>query len=312
MDRRMFRTACMLLPIMILPGCASSSPEAFVEANKQPPRPAPPALVQSSPLAKNRVQQVPGEHEAEVAATPWRVIEKANRASTQNPDMTGFFNAIMLYDYVPGSLYQVYAAPLRLTDIQLQPGEKLVGKPAAGDTVRWILGTGKSKVEGQDQQHIYVKATRPGLKTTLVVTTDRRTYHIELHSYRETYMAAVQWRYPDDELHIPGGPFREDTVASNVDIRSLDFGYEVRVKRGRNLDWKPLKVFDDGRKTFIQFPEDMLTKEAPVLFVVSKSGETQLVNYRVKDEYFVVDRLFRKAELRLGSKDQDIVRITKI
>ena len=96
-----------------------------------------------------------------------------------------------------------------------------------------------------------------------------------------------------------------------MNLASLDFGYRVEVKKGSRPSWLPVKVFDDGRKTFVQFPEAMLSREAPVLFVVGKSGEVQLVNYRVKNDYYIVDRLFEKAELRAGEKGDMIVRITK-
>ncbi|ARM30498.1 P-type conjugative transfer protein TrbG [Prosthecochloris sp. HL-130-GSB] len=312
MKSRVLLSGLLLCSLGGLGGCGASASGTFVEANRQPGHDEGVApLRQPSPLAVNRRLPVP-ERPPQIAddrSRPWEVIEQANSSSAQNPDGAGYFNAIMQYDYVPGSLFQVYAAPLRLTDIQLQPGERIVGQPAAGDTVRWVLGIGRSRVDGVEQQHIYVKPTRPGLETTLVITTDRRTYHIELHSYRETYMAAVNWRYPHEELAIAGGG---DVVASQVDLSGLNFAYEVDVHKGRRPDWLPLKVFDDGRKTFIQFPDAMLSGEAPVLFVVSRDGETQLVNYRVKDEFFVVDRLFEMAELRVGTKRQNVVRISRL
>ncbi len=314
MIKRNIVSSGLLVMVMGSSGCGQAAEGVFVEASRSMPQQQGGAsVVERSSLAENRRFRVPADEEHEPAAgKPWEVIDAANRSAAQNPDTAGYFNAIMLYDYAPGSLFQVYAAPLRLTDIQLQPGEKIVGQPAAGDTVRWILGLGQSIVEGQEQQHVYVKATRPGLETTLVITTDRRTYHLELHSYRETYMAAVQWRYPQEELHVPGVAAGGDVVASGVDIRRLNFGYDVDVRKGRRPSWMPVKVFDDGRKTFIQFPDSMMVGEAPVLFVVSGEGDSQLVNYRVKDEFFVVDRLFDEAELRIGRKRQDVVRISRL
>ncbi len=314
MSKRYMVSSGLLALCMASSGCSQAAEGTFVEASPVADRMqgAAPEVAHSS-LSENRLLRIPGDDERQpLAGKPWEVIDAANRSAAQNPDSAGYFNAIMLYDYVPGSLFQVYAAPLRLTDIQLQPGEKIVGQPAAGDTVRWILGIGRSRVDGQEQQHVYVKATRPGLETTLVITTDRRTYHLELHSYRETYMAAVQWRYPQEELRVPGAGAGDDVVASGVDIRQLNFGYDVDVRKGGRPSWMPLKVFDDGRKTFIQFPDSMLAGEAPVLFVVSREGDSQLVNYRVKDEFFVVDRLFEEAELRIGRKRQNVVRISRL
>ncbi|MEI8186842.1 MAG: TrbG/VirB9 family P-type conjugative transfer protein [Chlorobiaceae bacterium] len=155
-----------------------------------------------------------------------------------------------------------------------------------------------------------LKPTRPGLHTTLSLNTSLRTYHIELTSYENTYMAAVSWNYEQYNLRQLKA-IEKSATESHVNLASLDFGYRIEVKKGSRPSWLPVKVFDDGRKTFVQFPEAMLSREAPVLFVVGRSGEVQLVNYRVKNDYYIVDRLFEKAELRAGEKGDMIVRITK-
>jgi type IV secretion system protein TrbG len=253
---------------------------------------------------------VTGARASFAESKPWDVIEHANRESAKNPDRFGYQNAIMRYDYEEGQLYQVYAAPLKLTDIQLEPGEKLLGDPVSGDTVRWIIGRSKSMVNGLEQEHIYLKPTRPGLKTTLSLNTNLRTYHVELTSYESTYMAAVSWNYEQYNLRQLKA-VESTTTESQVNLSALDFGYKVEVKKGAKPVWMPVKVFDDGRKTFVQFPDAMLVHEAPVLFVVGKSGDVQLVNYRVKHDYYIVDRLFGKAELRGGEKAEVVVRITK-
>jgi type IV secretion system protein VirB9 len=245
------------------------------------------------------------------------VIADANRRASAGPERGGYFNAIMTYDFAEGALFQVYAAPLRLTAIQLQPGEKIVGKPASGDTIRWIMGVGRSGSDASEQQHLYVKPTRAGLTTTMVINTDRRTYYLELHSFEETYMAAVRWRYPQDEIaQVEGAAAREDvlaraTTATSLNLEAINFAYQVKVEKGKPV-WTPTQVFDDGRKTFIRFPAAMLNREAPALFVLSSSDETQLVNYRVKNDYYVIDRLVDRAELRVGQKDQEIVRIERV
>jgi len=270
------------------------------------PMPLPlPGQLKSKP---NNIQEKPAYKQ------PWKVIEDANRSASQNPHDFGYFNSIMQFDFAPGALYQVYTAPLKLTDIQLQPGEKILGKPAAGDTVRWVIGVGNGRVEGLKRQHVYIKPTQPGLHTTLFINTDKRTYHIELHSYKQTYMAAVGWRYPHDELLELEEQIRaehsekNEVIATQVNIDHMNSKYKVKVIDGKPI-WKPVNVFDDGEKTFIEFPKDMLNREAPALFVLSNRDETQLVNYRIKNHYYIVDRLFQRAELRVGQKKQDIVHI---
>ena len=109
------------------------------------------------------------------------------------PVRDGFINAVQVYPFSGGALYQVYAAPGQVTDVALQEGEQLVGSGpvAAGDTVRWIIGDTESGAGATKRVHILVKPTRPDLITNLVVNTDRRTYLLELRSTPATYMASV-------------------------------------------------------------------------------------------------------------------------
>jgi type IV secretion system protein VirB9 len=247
---------------------------------------------------------------------PQDVVTDANRRAAQAPDASGYFNAIVQYSYEPGTLYQVYAAPTRITDVQLQPGERLVGPPACGDTVRWILAQGKSMdASGAEQPHIYIKPTRPGLDTNLVLNTDRHSYLLELHSYEQTYMAAVTWRFPQEEVAKLAAETTERVAqerdsAPVVSLNNLNFNYVIQIVKGHPL-WTPLQVFDDGRKTFVRFPQTMLVREAPALFVL-RDKETQLVNYRMKNAFYVIDRLIDSAELRVGGKDdEEIVRVAR-
>lgn len=309
------------LPVIapfIVAACATA-PAQFVRAQREPD-PVRPAIIQvSAPAPSAQTRPAPPAKPSSVLASPSRhpvvdVIRSANRKATSTPDPDGYMNAIMTYDYSNGALYQVFTAPMRLTDVQLQPGEQILGKPAAGDSVRWILARGTSSTGAGSQQHLYIKPTRPDLDTTVAINTDRRSYLLELHSYEDTYMPAVAWRYPQDELAQLEATGAQEaaraqaTTASNVNVDALNFAYTIVVTNGRP-PWKPTQVFDDGNKTYIRFPPSVM--ELPVLFVVSSTNETQLVNYRAKNSFFVVDRLFDEAELRLGQKDQEIVRIVR-
>jgi type IV secretion system protein VirB9 len=204
---------------------------------------------------------------------------------------------------------------MRITDIALEPGEKILGEPASGDVVRWLLALGKSMDRGVEQWHVYLKPTRPELETNLAINTDRRSYLLELHSYADTYMAAIVWHYPEDDLarlqaqasELAG---QQKNSVPVVGIDALNFGYTIQVVKGAPV-WTPVQVFDDGRRTFVRFPSAMVLREAPALFVL-RDSETQLVNYRVKNDTYVIDRLIDAAELRVGQKDQEIVRIVRM
>lgn len=249
------------------------------------------------------------------ASDPRTRIGTANAAARMQPVRDGFLNAIQLYPWAEGALYQLYTAPGQVTDIALQEGEQLVGPGpvAAGDTVRWIIGDTVSGSGPGQRVHILIKPTRAGLVTNLVINTDRRTYHLELRSTPETYMASVSWTYPQDTLIALTVQSREAAatvpVVPNIDIDALNFRYRIE---GDRTSWRPLRAFDDGRQVFIELPSNIGQSDLPPLFIAGAKGEGELVNYRVRGRYMVVDRLFAGAEMRLAAgKSERRVRILR-
>jgi type IV secretion system protein VirB9 len=239
-------------------------------------------------------------------------VKGANEAARIEPVKDGYINAIQVYPYTKGALYQLYAAVNQVTDIALEAGEKLVSV-SAGDTVRWVVGDTTSG-EGKDAQvHILVKPIGIDLETNLVITTDRRTYHLEMRSSQATYMASVSWTYPASELLALKKQRAEIEAAvtavaePGINVEQLRFRYRIE----GDAPWKPVRVFDDGAKVYIQFPSGLAQSEAPPLFVIGADGKPALVNYRVRGTTYIVDRLFAAAELRLGTAPQRVVRIIR-
>ncbi|ASY43934.1 P-type conjugative transfer protein TrbG [Sphingobium xenophagum] len=239
-------------------------------------------------------------------------VATANRLATMEPAAQGFLNAVQVYPFADGAIYHVITAPERVTDIALQAGETLVAV-ASGDTVRWVIGDTTSGSGTEKRTHVLVKPFSAGLATNLVITTDRRSYHIALTSVSKTAMAALSWTYPQDALIALKRAAAEaqaaQPVAAGIDVDQLHFNYAVS---GDKPAWRPLRAFDDGRQTFIEFPATLGVGEAPPIFLLDRKGEAQLVNYRVKGRFYVVDRIFDVAELRLGTKHQQIVRISRV
>jgi type IV secretion system protein VirB9 len=236
----------------------------------------------------------------------------ANRSATIEPVVQGFVNAVQVFPFADGALYHVITAPERVTDIALQPGETLVSV-ASGDTARWIIGDTTSGSGAEKRTHILAKPFSSGLSTNLVIATDRRTYHLTLSSTEKTAMAALSWTYPQDALLAVKRAAAEtdaaQPVAAGIAVEELHFNY---VLTGDRPAWRPLRAFDDGRQTFVEFPATLAVGEAPPIFLLDPKGEAQLVNYRVKGRYYIVDRIFDAAELRLGRKRQEVVRISRV
>ncbi|MER9425781.1 P-type conjugative transfer protein TrbG [Mesorhizobium sp. M0317] len=243
--------------------------------------------------------------------SPEEQVADANKAATQQPTKFGYVNAVQVYPFADGALYQLYAAPERVTDISLQRGEKLTSV-SAGDTVRWVIGDTVSGSGDDQRTHVLVKPFAPGLATNLVITTDRRSYHLQLQSTEKTAMAALSWIYSEDQLvalrRRNAQAEAEMPAASNVALENIRFRYSIA---GDTPPWRPTRAFDDGSRVYIEFPRRIDQGEAPPLFIVGADGDNQLVNYRMRGNYYIVDRLFAAAELRLGTKQQQVVRITR-
>jgi P-type conjugative transfer protein TrbG len=258
-------------------------------------------IVAHPALAQNRA--MPSAHKTVLSAT---------RSATVEPVATGFVNGAQVYPYSEGTIFKAYAAPGLVTDIALQPGENLVAV-ASGDTARWVISDTTSGSGDGKQTHVLVKPFSAGLVTNLVITTDRRAYHVRLVSTSGTALSSMRWIYPQDELLA----FRRKekaaqaaaSDATDLAIEQLHFDYAIS---GDRPAWRPVRAFDDGTKTYVEFPPSLGSGDAPPLFVVGSDGKAELVNYRLIGRFYVVDRIFDAAELRLGLKKQQVVRIDRV
>jgi type IV secretion system protein VirB9 len=244
-------------------------------------------------------------------ATPLGAVAAANRRALREPSASHFHNAAQLYAFQEGAVYRLFAAPGRVSDIALEPGETLIAV-AAGDTARWLIGDTTSGNGSGRRTHILVKPTASRLRTNLVITTDRRVYLLSLESSTGPAMPAIGWSYPADELlalkRAEEAAAASAPVAAGLSHERLNFRYAIE---GDRPPWRPLRVFDDGTRVFIEFPASIARGEVPPLFVTGPTGRAELTNYRVRGNFYVVDRLFSRAELRLGEKRQQVVRILR-
>jgi type IV secretion system protein VirB9 len=224
------------------------------------------------------------------------------RRSSEDANATG---ALHEFAFERGALYGIETAPARVTDMALEPGEQLLSI-SAGDTTRWIVSDARSGAGAALQPHILVKPNAAGLETNLVIMTDRRVYHVELKSSAGPAMAAIAWRYPPELLIEPIASRTASLATPSAATpsaapafapESINTHYKLS---GDKPDWRPLAVFDDGHQVFIEMPPRFAKVEAPPLFVSGPDG-AEVVNYRIRGAYYIVDRLFTQAEMRLGT-----------
>ncbi len=215
-----------------------------------------------------------------------------------------FIESTLVYTYRSGMVYQVVTTPNFITDIMLEPGEYLVSSPAAGDTERWILGEASSGENEHARTHIYVKPLMAGLKTNYIIATNRRVYHLDLTSSLLGGMRSVGWNYPTGFNRLSRAP--QEPPQSGVPLDRLDWGYRVSDIRG-NPPWKEVRIATDGAKSYIFFPYRFSHGEAPILFAQGEDKSVEVINYRVYNNYYEVDRFLVAGELRSGKRGEEQV-----
>ncbi|ARD70047.1 Type IV secretion system protein trbG (plasmid) [Aminobacter sp. MSH1] len=204
----------------------------------------------------------------------------------------------------------VVCSPLQVCDIELEPGE-IVRDVLLGDSVRWKVEPATSGAPNGQAVHLIVKPAEPSLVTSMVVTTSRRTYHIELKSHHSQYMARVGFDYPEDVsarfAEISARIEANTMPGAGVTADQLNFAYHMEGA----ARWRPTRIYSDGSKTYIQFPSTMSGQDAPVLFVVS-GKENRIVNYRMNGTMMVVDYYIDRAILVSGvGRDQQKITIRR-
>lgn len=212
-----------------------------------------------------------------------------------------------------GGIPVVIAAPLQVVDVELEPGE-MVNEIVVGDSARWQVESGTAGAS----THLFIKPVDVGLESSAVVTTDRRVYHLRLVSRKNDFTPYIGFVYADDlRRQVAANQAQQqrqqkwkstaDQSGAVTDLSKLNFEYDV----SGSAAWKPERVYDDGRKMYIQLPSSTGSGEMPAL-LVKKGQKDVLVNYRVKGLTMEVDGLFPHLALVVGvGNAQELVEICK-
>ncbi len=290
------RNAVLLFAVLMQPGLNAAAAEQPADGGDAASHGA---LYEDAYFSSESVQLTEKEQAAIAIAESWRTGE----IITANP-VIGLDGAI---EFLFGAEQpSVICAVMQVTDIELQAGESVTGVNL-GDAVRWQV---QPAVSSGDVTHLLVRPRQVGLDTSMVVTTDKRTYHIRLRSHRTKYMPRVRFNYVEDAVakweaskaKAVKKRERETIPETNEYLGDLDFNYSVK----GNAPWKPVRVYNDGVKTILEMPARMRQTEAPTLLVVSKDGRLfrksgqVMVNYRVQNGRYIVDAVFDQAVLITG------------
>jgi type IV secretion system protein VirB9 len=250
----------------------------------------------------------PVEAPTETPPSGGKAVSLSMRQSIQVP--LKFVNGMMFYPWDETFVYEIHTQPYRTTDIQLEPGEQVLEMPFLSEEKVWEIGAGVSRKSGQDAQHFFVKPTYANLSTSMIIITDRRVYHLLLKSFTDRWMVMVQWEYPGampytiktEAMNSRASELSGDGLLVNPEF--LSFDYKMTYSLFKKPVWLPKRVYDDGRKTYIELDEKMLHTEAPVLF----NRKNERINYRVRRNLAIIDELVEKITVRRGREKVTIVK----
>lgn len=200
----------------------------------------------------------------------------------------------------------VACAPLHLCVVQLERREK-INNIDLGDSAHWLVGTSLIGTPQDGSYQIAVKPKLYDIATDMVVTTNKRTYNMGLVSKKGESTHVVNFYYPEEtlddavkQLHQQEDlPLQKEIIDSSteVDVEHINFNYNLS---GNSPSWRPTRVFDDGNKTFIQMPPISERIDLPVLYIL-KNKQMEIVNYRYRRPYYIVDGLFARGYLISGT-----------
>lgn len=299
-----------LITALFLVGCAAEQPQQFQPVTEIVEKP----VVVKPPELKMQYQFSYDNNPALKKA----YRQYLNTGKAPNITTDGFEQ----FAYGTGHQPVIATSPLELTVISLEPGEK-VTNVSSGDPLRWSYSMAYSGQDKTRQAHVMVKPSQPDISTDLVITTDKRMYTLKMTTTKDAkYVRDVRFWYPQEmqeywdnynaEQTSKLSKEQQDKVAEvpNINLNNLNFNYDISHKGWTTPSWQPTRVFDDGEHTYIQFPPSISSRDMPALFILNGDNK-ELVNYRAKLPYFVVDKLFQKAVLVTGvGSAQTMVTIT--
>lgn len=129
-----------------------------------------------------------------------KTLSKLDLLDAKQVAGTAYKAGLVTFAYGSG-IPTVVCALLELTDLAFEKGESILSVQL-GDSVRWNIESAISGSANDSVEHLIVKPLEAGLKTSMLITTDRRTYHIRLKSTEADFMPAVVFSYPNS-LKLP-------------------------------------------------------------------------------------------------------------
>lgn len=231
----------------------------------------------------------------------WAAAQDEFSPGVSTIDNAEIRKAVAYFEYSPEVQYTFNVQPGYVTDLQLCAGDT-ISNVIAGDTDRWMIYTATVG----EFPHVYVKPIEDQISTNIIVNTNYRVYRLVVHAAGD-YVPAVVWTDVGEyqaRMAAAREKAEKEQLRKKEPLAAFYYNYNYQVK-SKKKGWIPKVIYDDGVRTFIAIPPDA-KNDLPVIHIADdkkkKADSLALVNYRVKDGWYVVDRVFQKAVLSFSQE----------
>lgn len=332
-------SACLPVQHFGAPSVPSNVPGTEVRYIEVPTGPvAPPKIVEvPAPVPTADLTPIPLPQVS--AQRPRKNLRDAKAASFYDDARGQFVQGKQIYPFFDGASYKILAAPLRIVDVRLQPGEQILAA-SAGDTINWRLEPTLSGFGDNQTVHLLIKPINEEADTNLIVTTDRRTYNLELRVSQagDPFHNSVTWTYPDDDrqslhdritaLHTTGRtesvtaggavgsePGRYTVLgspSSSIDEAVANLNFNWTIEGATDQPWLPTEIYDDGARVILRFRPEMARRQMPVLSLLTSNNQIEIVNYIQNGSAIIVPYMFDRALLYMSPDDRVVITRTGV
>ncbi|MDU1056643.1 MAG: TrbG/VirB9 family P-type conjugative transfer protein [Negativicoccus succinicivorans] len=223
------------------------------------------------------------------------------------PTTENLVGSNVVFEFNENMQYKVRVKIGYLTDIMMRAGETVQGV-VAGDTERWKITVARVS----DTDHVYIKPLENNIETNLIVNTNNRSYRFvvssgdvfdDVISFKNVPASRAETQAYEARMEKE----RKIETSNQPSIRKANQDYEYRKIKNVSSRNLPTVVFDDGLKTYISIPSDN-RQELPVVYNSTNKKKMNLVNYRIKDGYMVVDSIMAEITLTFGEDSYALLR----
>lgn len=220
------------------------------------------------------------------------VVVPGKAYALQEPRPISTDRRIRTVRYSPNEVYQFIGHYGYQSSIEFSEDEK-VQTVSIGDSVAWMVNPSENR--------LFLKPIEQNATTNLTVITDKRTYFFELHAeetnnIRDDQMIfSVRFVYPQNDTAALD--FTQFEAMPDIEAYPERYNFNYSVRGADSIS--PIRIFDDGNFTYFEFRDK--NAELPAFFHVDSAGNEEIINFRKRGNYIVVERVSPVFTLRRGS-----------